>query len=149
MAQQGARYTDVSSKPVLVLPFYQWGAQTILWNEQNPFFAAWKRTNTYQGLVPVILPIGDLMDVSDIGQSDALSYDPQKLVAMTKRYRAGESVILVAIPRWTENAVMTGETADKMPSYIDIALYRTDRAAPEFSRSLQIRPSNGDTTDRL
>ncbi|MBU0859343.1 MAG: DUF2066 domain-containing protein, partial [Alphaproteobacteria bacterium] len=56
---KGTAYTDVSSRPVLVLPFYQWGSRMVLWEGDNPWLNAWSRTTTQRALVPVAVPIGD------------------------------------------------------------------------------------------
>lgn len=148
LTAQNIHFTDVSSKPVLVLPFFQWGPDTLLWHAQNPFLAAWKRINSYQGLVPIVIPIGDIDDVSDLGTGEALSYNHEKLAAMANRYQAGETIILVATPYWPSDAVFDAGQIST-PSYIDIAMYRTDRGAPEFSQSLQIRARDNDTIDTL
>ena len=61
-AEQGLGYTDVSSKPVLVLPFYAHGAEPVLWAKNNPWMDAWRGAGDLRGLVPIVVPIGDLDD---------------------------------------------------------------------------------------
>ena len=135
LGANGFAYSDVSSKPVLVLPFYQWGAQTIIWGEQNPWMQAWSNSRLYQGLVPVIIPIGDLQDVADIDDEQALTYDPVNLNNMVSRYLAGEAIIMQASPSWnSKDAASNGATPDKMT----IMLYRTDRGEPEFANRLTV-----------
>lgn len=147
ISRQGLRYSDVGSKPVLILPFYQHGAQTFLWEDHNEWLAAWERSERSGGHVPVTIPIGDLDDVSDIGGETVLSYEPEKLQAMVRRYQAGEAIIVVAIPQWNEAA--PASAPDALPSYLDIILYRTDRGRPELSHSLQVRREEGGTLKSL
>jgi hypothetical protein len=128
MASHGINYTDVSSKPVLILPFYQWGAQTYLWDDNNPWRAAWNRSSNQYALVPIVVPIGDLEDVSDIKDSDTLYYDKSRLDNMVERYGAGEAVILLARPRWTNSYSHSNER----PAAIDVEIYRTKNFTPEF-----------------
>lgn len=146
ISNQGLRYSDIGSKPVLILPFYQHGPQTFLWEDHNPWLAAWERADSRRGHVPVTIPMGDLADVSDIGGENVLSYKPEKLQDMVNRYRAGEAIIVVAIPQWNENAAAMPDAA---PAYLDVILYRTDRGKPELSRSLQVRANTEDKLETL
>ena len=134
LGSRGFAYTDVSSKPVLVLPFYQRGAQTVLWGDDNPWMKAWANTQTFEGLVPVIIPIGDVQDVSDIGDAEALTYTPDNLADMTQRYHAGETIIMVAIPEWTGGTHEDSQLPDKLT----VMVYRTDHGSPEFANRLTI-----------
>lgn len=59
LGAQGVSYTDVRSKPVLILPYFQKGAQTVLWGGDNPWLSAWNGSQSPRGLVPVVVPIGD------------------------------------------------------------------------------------------
>ncbi|PJB72233.1 MAG: DUF2066 domain-containing protein [Alphaproteobacteria bacterium CG_4_9_14_3_um_filter_47_13] len=135
LGSNGFSYTDVGSKPVLVLPFYQWGSRFILWDEDNPWLKAWGMTRLSRGLVPVIIPIGDAQDVSDIGDQEALTFDPEKLTDMTARYNAGEAVIMVASPEWSRNAE---DTTSQFPEKLIVTIYRTANGVPDFSDKLEI-----------
>lgn len=135
-------FSDVASKPVLILPYYQWGARTLLWGEQNPWLAAWNRMQTYQGLVPVLIPIGDLDDVADIGENEALTYSPDNLANMTKRYGAGETIIMLAMPEWQRGSA--GNGAGVPPDRLTVMVYRTDRGAPEYANKFTVTADQGD-----
>ena len=116
-SSSGARYTDVTSKPILILPFLETPQGTRLWHN-NAWMQAWASVdNLSSGLVPLIIPLGDLEDVSDIGDDEPLTYRKRNLQAMVARYRASEAVIAIA------RAEGTG---------LSIQLYRTDRARPEY-----------------
>lgn len=123
LKSQGMAYTDVSSKPVLILPFYQMGETPVLWHDDNPWLAAWKRVPLYQGLVPIAVPIGDASDVSDIGDEQALTYDPDRLTNMMNRYHAGQTVIALAIPQ--ENR-----------EQLTVMTYRVGQQGPEFMKKI-------------
>lgn len=134
---QGLSYTDVASRPVLVLPYYQRGAQAILWGDSNPWLTAWNRQNsTSQGLVPVVVPIGDLSDVSDMGDNAALTYDQRALDQMISRYRAGEALIAIATPHWQG---ISGAQPQLEPDRLEIALYQTANG-PQYSQTLTVNP---------
>lgn len=124
---RGRVYSDVASRPVLVLPFYRLGAGegSVLWRGENPWLQAWARM-TPQGagaLVPLSVPLGDIRDVADIGDDEALAYNTYNLTNMLHRYNAGEAAILIATP---------GEGG------LQVMVYRTDRAVPEFVRTLNV-----------
>jgi hypothetical protein len=118
LSRRGASYTDVSSKPILVLPFFETDDGTILWSPDNGWMKAWNHAPDVGGLVPLIVPIGDLMDVNDIGDEEALTYDRRRLASMLRRYNASEAVI--AFARYADNGS------------IDVQIYRTDRDQPEY-----------------
>lgn len=120
----GKTYSDVSSKPVLILPFYQSSDTPVIWAEDNPWMAAWKKIPLYQGLVPIAVPIGDLQDVSDIGNGQALTYEAGAMETMRKRYHAGQSVIALALPEDENN--------------LTVMTYRAGAAGPEFMRKIKV-----------
>lgn len=145
LSGSGVSYTDVRSKPVLVLPYYEWGARMVLWGRDNPWLGAWARADQkQQELVPLSVPIGDLQDVADMGDGDALTYDEESLHRMISRYGAGEAVIVIATPVW---AADTAET--QLPSEIRIAIYRTDRGKPERSEEMNIASEKTDSAAAL
>lgn len=115
-----------SRKPVLVLPFMLVGTRTVLWDDNNPFMAAFARAeNAGQGaLVPTIRPLGDLEDVSQIRDDQALNYDKSLLAKMTQRYDAQDAVILLA-----ERRAQGGLT---------VSVYSTQGALPEFLKAVTV-----------
>lgn len=132
---RGLTFTSTISKPVLVLPFYQWGSRTVLWDSRNPWMAAWARAGAYnKGLVPVAVPIGDVQDVSDIADDAALTYDPNAMTSIISRYNAGSALIATATPVWTNGGTGTDET----PDTLQIALYRATDSTPEYVDTLNI-----------
>lgn len=144
-AGAGVSYSDVSSKPVLILPYFQYGARTVLWGADNPWLAAWNESQAMRGLVPVIVPIGDLQDVSEMNDNDALTYDPAKLSSMIERYAAGEAIILLAIPEWDASG---GRTSGQAPDRLVVMIYRTDRGQPEYANKFVMAKAEiGDSPD--
>ena len=73
---QGQSYTNVVSAPLVILPFYQVSGKNFLWSPYNIWMRAWNRAPASGAPVPVIVPIGDLEDVSDIGDDDVFGYNP-------------------------------------------------------------------------
>lgn len=146
-SMKGKSFTDVVSRPVLVLPFYQWGSRMVLWEGENPWLSAWNRTQQQAGLVRVTVPIGDAQDVIDIADNQALTYDPAALDSMLLRYDAGDAVIAIATPTWPDTEQNVAPNA--MPAEIAVMLYRTGMMGPEFITTLKVKPADGDDRDAL
>ena len=140
---QGLSYTDVGSKPVLVLPFYQTAEEILLWDDKNLWMEAWSLVEGNQGLVPVAIPIGDLQDVSAIQGDEALGFDRMALQDLTRRYNAGEAIILIAAqPRVRIDEITANDQAN---SPLSIFIYRTDKPEPEFVTRLTLSPEQEET----
>lgn len=132
---QGAQYTDVASRPMLVLPFFETGQGTALWSGENPWLKAWSSaSNLSSGLVPLLVPLGDLSDVSDIGDDEALTYSRRNLQNLVERYGASEAVIAIAKPEGTG---------------LNIQIYRTDRAQPEYVQQVMERALPNQPQDQI
>lgn len=124
--QRGSSYTDVAHKPVLILPFLETEDGPVLWKPSNVWMQAWNATAQAGGLVPIIVPIGDLADVNDIGDDEVLTYSARRLGAMLERYGASEAVVAFARPQPSGG--------------LEVQIYRTDRARPEYVHQV-LQPS--------
>ncbi len=144
---RGATYTDVVSRPVLVLPFYQWGSRMVLWEGDNPWLSAWNRAQQQRGLVRVTVPIGDAQDIIDIADDQALSYDPGALDSMLLRYDVGGALIAIATPEWGDEEQNVAPGA--MPRALSVMLYRTTLSGPEFITTVKAVPADGDTLETM
>ena len=143
----GVQFTNKSSKPLLIIPFFQIGDRTLLW-EENPWLDAWANADLSAGLVPVKVPIGDLMDVSDINGSRGLrDVNPIRLNAMLERYNASEVVILIASPDKPLAEAKANEVAPA--GTLSVSVYRVDRTRPEHVRDLVYDVDNDETRSAL
>tara|TARA_R110001592_G_scaffold33539_3_gene116148 strand:- start:18638 stop:19810 length:1173 start_codon:yes stop_codon:yes gene_type:complete len=89
-------FAETPSKPVLVLPVLRRAGALLLWDDPNPWRAAWQQRSSQLSLVPTLLPLGDLADVAAIGVDQVVSGDQQRLQAMAKRYDAGSVAVAFA-----------------------------------------------------
>ena len=80
------RFAETYAKPFLVLPVLREQDVALLWDSPNPWRDAWGRLPSIDGLAPLILPKGDLNDISDINGAQAHSGDDQRLTAIARRY---------------------------------------------------------------
>lgn len=93
----GLRFAETPSKPVVVLPVYQTGGTTLLWDDPNPWARAWNARPETFGLVPTVMPIGDLGDIGAIGAEQAVEGDQARLGAVARRYGASDTVVAQAV----------------------------------------------------
>ena len=140
LSDRGIAYSETRGAPLLILPFFQQGTRLNLWRGYNPWLSVWSDSAVLEGLLPLEVPLGDLQDVRNINGDNALTYAPEDLQKMLKRYGAKEAVLLIA-------AFNEGPPPRSMdaPAYtpLTIYIYRTDNKAPQFVRSLYLRPDTG------
>jgi len=79
-------FAETYAKPYLVLPVLRDHGVALLWDDPNPWRAAWGRITPFDGLAPLVLPKGDLQDVSDINAEQARNGDDRRLSAVARRY---------------------------------------------------------------
>jgi hypothetical protein len=91
----GTSYAETVSPTLVVLPVYQSGGRTILWDDPNPWFDAWSRRATPAGTVPMALPLRELSDISAIGAEQALSGDVERLSDIASKYGAKGALVVV------------------------------------------------------
>lgn len=132
----GVRYAETASKPLVVVPVYRTADATMLWDEANPWLAAWSAHAATGGLVPFIVPLGDLGDMGAVTADDATQGTIPKLDALARRYNAFDTLVAVASP----------STA---PAGIDIT--NTHYAAGQLQRTdvLHVAAESGEATNAL
>ena len=123
---------------ILILPFYEMGGRTVLW-QNNPFLNAWARARGYNTLGRGIVPVGDLKDITQVRDDQALNYDPSRLNAIRLRYQARETAILIATPE-----IMTDGTQT-----ILISIYSAKPYGPELSQQVSVRSFPGEVPEQL
>lgn len=139
----GQSYTATSSRPLLILPFYQKGEHTILWSPANSWMQAWSASENHNPLVPLVIPIGDLSDVRDIDDQGYKNLRGSKLSRMLARYGAGEAVIVMAAA--DEHLSMVDHPNQPATGHLNITVYRTDRGIAEYANQFSV-PAKPDQT---
>ncbi len=129
-------------QPLLVLPFYRVGQSLKVWQEGNIWLQAWGR-DLRAGALPVEVPIGDLMDVADIGETQGVSFSPNGLARMLKRYGVGDAAIIVA----AADDRLAAVTADSSlaSGVLTLTFYRTDRRRAEAVYEQALTPNPGES----
>lgn len=90
-----ASYVDNRRPPLLVLPVYV-ADRPLLWDDPNPWRQAWARRSS-DGLVPTVVPLGELADVMAITADQATAHDSAALTAISARYDTRDGVVAVAM----------------------------------------------------
>jgi hypothetical protein len=98
LQNEGISFAETVSRPAVVLPIYAVGGATLLWEDPNPWFAAWARRPSGDGLISTIVPLGDLSDVLEINAEQALRGDSTRLASIASKYGAfGAHVAMAAL----------------------------------------------------
>ncbi len=116
--------------PLLVLPFLEDADGRLqLWTPANGFLKAWASASDLGiGPIPLIVPMGDLADVSAVGDDEALHYDPRNMTALVQRYGADSAVVLVA---------------RRVPEGLDIKIYSATGGGPAYVTTKRMFSATG------
>jgi hypothetical protein len=90
-------FAETASRPVLVVPVQRGGAGApLLWEDENVWRRQWLDRPPTTGLVPVVVPTGEVEDVAALTAAQALAGDPGAFATLLRRYDAGEAVVAEA-----------------------------------------------------
>lgn len=91
-------YAEPRGRSLVVVPvFVPAGGRAVLWDDPNPWRAAWSGLGG-GGLVPIVVPTGDLGDVQAISAERALAGDPVAMQTLGARWRTPDVVVVAATP---------------------------------------------------
>jgi len=97
-------FAETQARPALLLPVLHRDGQVILWEDDNPWRGAWAALEPGNEMTPLILPIGELMEINAVPAATALASGEEALAALTglaANYGANEIVIAEAAPSET------------------------------------------------
>ncbi len=89
-------FSESQARPAVVLPVLVDGGQAILWEQPNPWLAAWSKRSLLHELVPVEAPLGDLRDIGAIDATRALGAHWPDLEPLAQRYGSGDVLVAYA-----------------------------------------------------
>lgn len=93
----GVKVPPEQADPIIIIPVLRDPGGAKLW-EDNPWRAAWIGLKGEKGLVPIIVPLGDLEDSEALAADDVLNGDTVKLEVIRRRYGAPSLLIAQAEP---------------------------------------------------
>ena len=133
----GISYAETASPVVVVLPVFRDRNGLALWDDPNPWFDAWSNRPAPSGLVPMVLPLRELSDVSMIGAGEALSGDVAKLSEIAAKYSAKGAIVAFGSSQGTSASGLALEvTATRHhPGEAPVALKRNFTAPPGVERA--------------
>ena len=140
LGEASISFAEVASRPMLVLPVLQNAGSTLLWDEPNPWFDAWIRREPPVGLVPLVLPLRDLSDISEISAEQALAGDQQSLQSISQKYKAFG--VLVIFGRLSVDPISNAPL-------LDATVVRYQPGEPEDSRSQRFQGRSGSDIEGL
>jgi len=133
---------ESSSKPIVVLPVYEDGARTLLWDDPNAWREAWGRRPTGPEPVPLTVPLGDASDLVAIDAARAESGAAEALATIAQQNGAEETVVALARAQ---------RQADKLASLeVSVKRYHAGRLIDTRGKTIDANPgeSEGDLMKR-
>ena len=131
----GIAFTETRAKTLLVLPVFEQGDRSTLWDAPNPWRVAWGHQSLANGLVPMRMPLGELPDVQAIDAAEATKGQSAPLLAISRRY--GDADVLVT------HAVLSG-TGDQRVLQITSVQYGAGFALQNWSENVHSTPGEKD-----
>ncbi len=140
LRSRGVRFADSRGRPVLLLPVFGAANQAVLWEDPNPWRNAWAARDNRSGLVPILVPLGDLADISSVASRDALNPNNPRLQPLAERYGAEQVV--------TTQAVMAGDPVAGGAS-LQVITARSGAIQQERTQILTVQQSEGESFQQL
>ena len=133
-------FSEKVSAPLVVVPLYDRPEGSLIWPENNPWWAAWADELDSESGLRLLMPLGDLEDAGAVTVDQARSGDPIALRRLASRYGAKDAVVMSATPL---NEQATGE-----PIKIRLAARRTG-GADAVGRSFVLEGAPGEPLDNV
>lgn len=148
LQQANIPFTELVSKRVVAIPLFQNNSGTHLWDDPNPWRDAWNAARGPAGLVPWVVPLGDLGDVQSLDVPDLKQPAPEKLVAMSQRYDGGDIVVASAVlqdstPAPTDAAPAGAAVATPVTLQITVTRYSATGTDSESTSVTGDKPDAG------
>lgn len=102
-------FSETASRPMVVVPVLQISDGALLWDEGNDWLRGWAEAELPAGLLPIVVPLGDLADVAAIGMRQAVGGEPEALARIAAKYGAGGVFVAIARPAQVQGG---GESLD-------------------------------------
>ncbi len=136
LAGSTSQYVEPPSRPFVLLPVTVVDGRPVLWEDRTPWRAAWEERPASSSLVPLLVPDGELADISAIGAEEALAGNPEALARIAQRYNAQGVVVARA-------TLPAGELNPGQALTVDVTRYDADGGKAE-----QTVPVQPDAADR-
>ena len=132
----GVAYAETVSKPVLVVAVERAESGVLLWEDGNRWRRAWEERPDPGGLVPLLLPLGDVVDLGTVNAAQAIASNRDALATLAALYGAAEVAVAVAD--------VTGPGSPPPP-----AAGEADGRVPAADLALSVRRIAADSGERV
>ncbi len=92
----GVSFAEARSAPIVVLPLYQGPDGARLWPDNNPWWQAWEQNLEPERLLRLVLPLGDLEDMSSLSAEQVQANDRAALIGLARRYNSEDALVVTA-----------------------------------------------------
>jgi hypothetical protein len=117
LGTRNVTYTETRSRPVVIMPVFNTNNHPILWEQATKWRSAWETSAHNHGLVPVVVPAGELDDIAVISTEEAMGGKSVAIKALIDKYQAGGAVV----------AILNGDLDKPAGQYIvDVQRYDAD-----------------------
>lgn len=89
-------YAETPSRPVVIAPVLLRDSDQRLWEDSNPWRDAWNAMPKRDGLLPLIVPLGDLEDIATLTAAQAMGGDAEALTAFAARHDTTDVFVIAA-----------------------------------------------------
>ena len=113
------KYTSLKSKPLLILPLYQFAGATYLWEKKNIWRNIWIEKTNDDGLIPIKSSEGKFTDFILFNQDQAVKKNLKNLELLAKSHNT--TGVLIAILKKKFN-----RDKSKILFNLDLSIYRFD-----------------------
>ena len=144
LRESGIAYAETVSKPVLVVAVQRDPGGILLWEDGNRWRRAWEERPPLGGLVPILLPLGDVIDLGTVDAAQALASDAAALTALAALYGTSEVAVAVAglsgsgaVAKPSAPAAQGAENTDDAPAAGRALTLSLRRIAADQSRAIQ------------
>jgi uncharacterized protein DUF2066 len=130
-----------SGKSLVVVPVYQSGGASVLWDDPNPWRDAWAQqpSGTSPGAPHFAVPLGDAGDLIAIDAAKARAGDPTALAAIARRNGGEEAIVAMATLRGSPGN----------PTTLDVAVRRYRAGQPVDVHTDTVAANPGERPEQL
>ncbi len=138
LRQSGAAFAAGTRAALMIVPIFEGNGGRVLWEEPNPWREAWYQVPS-GGVVPTVLPFGDIADIRDVSTGQALAGDRDALMKLAKRYDAGGAAVVSLSPRAGGEAQLTVRRIG--PEGLGAMLVETVRLGDAADEAERLKPA--------
>ena len=137
-----------AGKSMIVLPVYQSGATSVLWDDPNPWRDAWaQQQSPTSGAARFRVPLGDAGDIAAIDAAKARAGNAAALAKIAQQNGGDEVIVAVAVPRAASGGP-AGSPAG-LPAGLDVTVRRYRAGQPVDDHSDTVAGNPGERREQL